>query len=232
MKFNISHILSPNFTKYIPLNLASRDLSKNTKGASQFLLNFQLGFNWIEFFQWKSHSIIKNFYATSPNTMKPSWCTLLAQSFPKIWGTQSKASSLRAFQIYEEHNLKHPSLVDLIVTKQNKLSCFIDWCYDMCFHISYIKLTINCIKNTHWCFLEIKFDIFEVVIIYLVRFSQIWLIVKYENKKTKHLYFLLVNYLKMYRNLVGFFFSNWFFFKFFKLKKIIEFFTKFCKVLE
>jgi hypothetical protein len=34
--------------------------------------------------------------------------------------------SLRAFQRHEEHNLKHPSSVDLITTKQNKLPSFID----------------------------------------------------------------------------------------------------------
>jgi len=35
-------------------------------------------------------------------------------------------SSLRAFQRQQEHDLKHPSLVDLITTKQNKLPSFID----------------------------------------------------------------------------------------------------------
>jgi hypothetical protein len=33
-------------------------------------------------------------------------------------------SSSRAFQRYQEHDLKHPGLVNLIVTKQNKLPCF------------------------------------------------------------------------------------------------------------
>jgi hypothetical protein len=37
-------------------------------------------------------------------------------------------SLLRAFQRYQEHNLKHLGLVDLIVTKQYKLCCFIDRC--------------------------------------------------------------------------------------------------------
>ncbi len=35
-------------------------------------------------------------------------------------------SSLRAFQRHQEHNLKHPGLVDFITTKQNKLPSFID----------------------------------------------------------------------------------------------------------
>jgi hypothetical protein len=32
----------------------------------------------------------------------------------------------RAFKRHQEHYLKHPSLVDLITTKQNKLPSFID----------------------------------------------------------------------------------------------------------
>jgi hypothetical protein len=35
-------------------------------------------------------------------------------------------SSSRAFIRYQEHNLKHPNLVDFTFTKQNKLPCFID----------------------------------------------------------------------------------------------------------
>jgi hypothetical protein len=32
---------------------------------------------------------------------------------------------LRAFQRHQEHNIKHPDLVDLIIAKQNKLPSFI-----------------------------------------------------------------------------------------------------------
>jgi hypothetical protein len=39
---------------------------------------------------------------------------------------QMDHSSSRAFQRHQEHDLKHPSLVDLITTKQNKLPSFID----------------------------------------------------------------------------------------------------------
>jgi len=46
-KVNISHILNPNLTKLIPLNPAHQDLSKNSKGTSQFLQKFQLRFNLI-----------------------------------------------------------------------------------------------------------------------------------------------------------------------------------------
>ncbi len=35
-------------------------------------------------------------------------------------------SSSRAFQRHQEHNLKHPSSVDLVTTKQNKRPSFID----------------------------------------------------------------------------------------------------------
>jgi hypothetical protein len=38
----------------------------------------------------------------------------------------SLSSLLRAFQRHEEHDIKHPCLVDLITTKQNKLPSFID----------------------------------------------------------------------------------------------------------
>jgi hypothetical protein len=35
-------------------------------------------------------------------------------------------SSSRAFQRHQEHDLKHPGLVDLITTKQNTLPSFMD----------------------------------------------------------------------------------------------------------
>jgi hypothetical protein len=47
-------------------------------------------------------------------------------------------SSLRAFQRQQEHNLKHPGLVDLIITKQNKLPSFVD------------RLCFNDILDQHW----------------------------------------------------------------------------------
>jgi hypothetical protein len=39
-------------------------------------------------FQWKNHSIFKNFYITSPNIMKPSQCTPPHRELPKIPRTQ------------------------------------------------------------------------------------------------------------------------------------------------
>jgi hypothetical protein len=62
-------------------------------------------------FQRRNHLIFKNF------------CT--AKS--KCHGTKAHApSSLRAFQRHQEHDLKHPSLVDLITTKQNKTN-YLPW---------------------------------------------------------------------------------------------------------
>jgi hypothetical protein len=66
----------------------------------------------IEFyFQWRSHSIFKTFCTLSPNIMEPSLCAPPCKELSKdtknmIW--------------------KHPGLVDLMTTKQNKLPSFID----------------------------------------------------------------------------------------------------------
>ncbi len=67
----------------------------------------------IEFnFQWRNHPIFKN-------------CKLHCRS--KCSGTNPMhPSSSRAFQRHQKHDLKHPSLVDLIITKQNNLPSFID----------------------------------------------------------------------------------------------------------
>ncbi len=43
-------------------------------------------------FQWRNHSIFKNFCTTSPNIMEPSRCTPLIESFPKTPRTWSEAS--------------------------------------------------------------------------------------------------------------------------------------------
>jgi hypothetical protein len=58
-------------------------------------------------FPWRHHSIFKNFCTTSPNIMEPSPCT-------------PHRELSKAFQRHQEHNLKHPGSVDLIITKQNK----------------------------------------------------------------------------------------------------------------
>jgi hypothetical protein len=104
LKSNISHILNPNLTtNKFHYNLVHQDPSNNTKCTFQFLRNFQVWFNLI-----LSEKIIqysRTFEVASPNAMKPSPCTLPPS---------------RAFQRHQEHDLKHPSLVDLITTKQKK----------------------------------------------------------------------------------------------------------------
>jgi len=51
----------------------------------------------------KSFNIQELFALLSPNVMEPSLCNPTHQ---------------RAFQRHQEHDLKHPGLVDLIATKQ------------------------------------------------------------------------------------------------------------------
>jgi hypothetical protein len=50
----------------------------------------------------------------------------LLQSKSKHETKPMHPSLSRAFQRHQEHDLKHPSSVDLIITKQNKLPYFID----------------------------------------------------------------------------------------------------------
>jgi hypothetical protein len=60
---------------------ASRSFSNNTKETFQFLQNFELWFYFA--FQWKNHSIFKNFCTTSPSVMEPSPCTHPCQELSK-----------------------------------------------------------------------------------------------------------------------------------------------------
>jgi hypothetical protein len=89
-------------------NPAHQDLSINTKRQVPILSKFSatISFN----FQWKYHSIFKNFFTGSPNAIKP----------------KPMHPSSRAFKRHQEHNMKHLSLMDLITTMQNKLPSFID----------------------------------------------------------------------------------------------------------
>jgi hypothetical protein len=100
-EINISHILSPNLTKWIPLNPAHQDLSSNTKGTFQFLRNFQLWFNLIfseEVIQYSRTSRPQN-----QNTMKPSQCTPPPRTFLKRWRTQSEASWFGGSHKYKQN---------------------------------------------------------------------------------------------------------------------------------
>jgi len=83
------------------------------KGTFQFFQNFQPRFNLI--LSEENHSIFKNFCTASPNTMKPSSYTSCRRRRPPPPPEGS--------QRHEEHDLKHPSSVDLIglQTKQTTL---------------------------------------------------------------------------------------------------------------
>jgi hypothetical protein len=51
-------------------------------------------------------------------------------------------SSLKAFQRYQEDDLKQPGLVDLMVTKQNKLPCFLDDRFELGYIVWIVYLKI------------------------------------------------------------------------------------------
>ncbi len=92
------------------LNATHQDLSNNTDGTSQFLRNFEVGFNLIF-----SEKIIQ-YSGTFAPQVQTSWnqahAPLLDESFPKTSRTRSE----------------HPSSVDLITTKQNRPPSFTDRC--------------------------------------------------------------------------------------------------------
>jgi len=127
LKINISHILNPNFTKWISLNPAHQDLSNNTKGTFQFLWKFQLQFNLI--FSDKLIWYSRTFAAQVKTSWNQAHAHLLTESFQKTPRTQSEASWF--------------DLVDLISTnKTNKQPFFIDrW-------IKLLPLPPNCVNNT------------------------------------------------------------------------------------
>ncbi len=88
-KNNISHILNPHFTKWIPLNPAHQDLSNSTKGTFKFLRKFQLWFNLIFI-----EKIIQYPRTFAPQVLT-SWNQAhapLLEGFPKTPRTWSEAS--------------------------------------------------------------------------------------------------------------------------------------------
>ncbi len=114
VKINISCILNPNLTKKIPLNPAHQDLSNNTKGTFQFLWNFQLQFNLIEFSVKKSFDIQELLHRKSKcHETKP---------------IHPSSSSSRAFQLRMRSEPSPFSGSHNYKTKQNKLPSFIDRC--------------------------------------------------------------------------------------------------------
>ncbi len=101
-KINISHILNPNLPNKFHYILLIKLFPTNTKGTFQFSKIFSN--DLIEFSVKKSSNIQKLLHCMS-----------------KHHGTKPMhPSSSRAFQRHQEHDLKHPPLVDLITTKQNK----------------------------------------------------------------------------------------------------------------
>jgi len=99
--FKIKYL--PYLTKINSIKSCSSRSFNNTKGTFQFLLYFQLWFNLI--FRVK----IIQYSRTFASQVQMSWNQAHAPH----------PSSLRAFQRHQEHNLKHPSSVNLITT-QNK----------------------------------------------------------------------------------------------------------------
>jgi hypothetical protein len=93
----------PYLTKINSIKSCSSRSFNNTKGKFQFLLNFQLWFNLI--FRVK----IIQYSRTFASQVQMSWNQAHAPH----------PSSLRAFQRRQEHDLKHPTSVNLITT-QNK----------------------------------------------------------------------------------------------------------------
>ncbi len=90
LKINFSHIPNPNLTKWIPLNLAHRDLSNNTKGTFQFLQKFQLWFNSI--FSEEIIQYSRTFAMQVQTPWNQTHAPLLLKSFPKRPRTWFEAS--------------------------------------------------------------------------------------------------------------------------------------------
>jgi hypothetical protein len=104
-KINISQILNPNLTKYIPLNPAHRDLANNTKGTFQFLWNFQLQFSLIF-----SEEIIQNSRTFTLQVQTPSNqanAPLLLKSFPMRPRTGPKASQFTGSHWYKTKQMNY-----------------------------------------------------------------------------------------------------------------------------
>jgi len=111
LKISISHVLNPNFTEKIPLNLALQNLSNNTKGTFQFLRNFQLWFNLIF-----SGEIIQYSRISTPQVQKlgnQADAPLLLESFPKRPRMRSEASQFSGSHKYKQIKTnKQPSFAD------------------------------------------------------------------------------------------------------------------------
>jgi len=143
-EINISHILSPNLTKWIPLNPAHQDLSSNTKGTFQFLRNFQLWFSLIF-----SEKIIQ-YSRTSTPQIKTTWnqtnAPLLLESFPKRSRTWSEASQFGGSHKYKQNKTnKLPYFIDKNPEWEPKLEQSL---YEFLFQI--LELELKVLSNFSW----------------------------------------------------------------------------------
>ncbi len=121
----------------------SQDLSNNNKGTFQCLQDFQLRLNLIKF-QWRNHSIFKNFCTASPNAMKPSRFTsppwlifseeiiqysrTFALQVQTSWNQADAPLLLESFPKKPRTQSKASRFaVDLIGKKQNKTNYLASW---------------------------------------------------------------------------------------------------------
>ncbi len=101
LKINISHILNPNLTKYIPLNPLIKTSPTTPKAHSNSSAIFSYNFNLI-FSEKKIIQYFKNFCTASLNVMEPKPIhPSFDESFPKTPRTRSEAS-----QFCGSHNYK------------------------------------------------------------------------------------------------------------------------------
>jgi hypothetical protein len=100
-------------------SLLNKIFLNNTKCTFQFLRNFQLRFNLI--FSEEIIQYSRTFAWQVQTPWNQAHAPFLVEPTKPV-----HPSSSRAFQRHQRHDLKHPSEVGLITTKQNKLPSFID----------------------------------------------------------------------------------------------------------
>jgi hypothetical protein len=116
LQINISHILNPNLTKWIPLNPAHQDLSNNTKGTFQFLWNVQRWFNLI--FTEKIFNIQKLLDRMSKRHETKPMHPSSSRTFQRP-RTRSEASRFSGSIKYKQNKQTNylPSYIDMLFAK-------------------------------------------------------------------------------------------------------------------
>ncbi len=107
LEINISRILNPNLTKWIPLNPAHQDLSNKHQWHIPILQNFQQRFNFI--FSEEIIQYSKTFALHVQTSWNQAHAPLLVESFPKTPRTQSEASPFGGSHNYKTKQTKLPS---------------------------------------------------------------------------------------------------------------------------